>query len=319
MNYFKQILPGLLVALVFVGCGKTPEDKQEVYVATLMTHPALDQVIASMKEDLGKEGFTDGKNITLTVKNANGEVNLVPAIVQDAKARKPAVVVAVTTPVAQAFAKNVSVPLVFSAVTDPVSAGVVQSMESVTPNVSGVSDAWPYKAQLVLAKQLVPNATRLGVIYNPGEAASQFGLTQIRPLASQLGLTVVDMPATKTTEVLTIAEQYVDKVDILYLSSDNTVIQALPAALKVAIANKKPLIVGDSGTVEKGGLAAVSVGYAGVGKETGRIVAQFLRGNTLVKPVTAQGDELYLNAATAEKIGLSIPQALLDRAKKVFH
>jgi putative ABC transport system substrate-binding protein len=212
----------------------------------------------------------------------------------------------------------VNKPLVFSAVTDPVGAGIVKSMDQATPGISGVSDAWPYREQLELARKLVPHAKRMGVLFNPGESASQYGMQKIRKFAPELGFELVEMVATKSTEVLQAARQSIDKVDLVYLSSDNTVIQALPAALKVCLDNKKPLIVGDSGSVEKGGLATVSVGYAGVGRDTGRIVADFLRGDTLVAPVTARGDRIYLNAATAAKIGLTLPPALVKSAAKVY-
>lgn len=313
-----RLIAALLVVLAFAtGCDNKP-DVQTVAVATLMSHPALDQVIVSMREALSERGYKEGENLRINVKNANGEVNLVPNIVQEVKSSDADVVVAITTPVAQAFSKGVDKPLVFSAVTDPVGAGIVSSMDAATEGVSGVSDAWPYAQQLELARKLAPGAQRMGVLYNPGEAASQHGIEQIRALAPGFGFELVEMVATKTTEVLEAAKQSIDKVDIVYLSSDNTVIQALPAALKVCIDNQKPLIVGDSGTVEKGGLAAVSVGYAGVGRETGRIVAEFLGGEMVVPPVTAQGDEIYLNAATAKRIGLELSPELMASATKVY-
>ncbi len=318
MKLVRWLSATLLALVVLSGCGDRQPETKLVAIATLMSHPALDQVIASMKEQLRAEGFREGENVTLTIKNANGEVNLIPSILQDIKARRPDVVVAITTPVAQSFARDRFAPLVFSAVTDPLGAGVVTTMDKPTEGISGVSDAWPYREQLQLARDLVPNAKRLGVLYNPGEAASQYGIKQIRIIAKELGFELVEMVATKTTEVLYAAQQGIDKVDMIYLSSDNTVIQALPAALKVALEYKKPLIVGDSGTVEKGGLAAVSVGYAGVGRETGKIVAEFLRGNTKVIPVIAKGNEIYLNARTAEKIGLILPSELQQRAKQVY-
>lgn len=318
MKFARWLFASLLALAVLTGCGDRQPETKQIAIATLMSHPALDQVIVGLKGQLRVEGFREGENITITVKNANGEVNLIPSILQDIKARRPDVVVAITTPVAQSFARDRFAPLVFSAVTDPVGAGVVTTMDKPTEGISGVSDAWPYLEQLQLAKELMPEAKTLGVLYNPGEAASQYGIAQIRVIADELGLELVEMVATKTTEVLHAVQQGIDKVDMIYLSSDNTVIQALPAALKVALEYKKPLIVGDSGTVEKGGLAAVSVGYAGVGRETGKIVAEFLRGNTRVKPVIAQGEEVYLNARTAERIGLTLPDDLLRRAKQVY-
>lgn len=320
MKLSKQLFQaGLLcLLLVLAGCSDRPAAQHHIVVATLMSHPALDQVVASMKEELAAEGFVEGRNLAITMQNANGEMGLIPGIVQTVKSQQPELVVAITTPVAQAFAKNRPAPLVFSAVTDPVGAGVVKSMDAVTEDVSGVSDAWPYRQQMELIKKITPAAVKLGVVYNPGEAASQYGIKRIRGLAAGLGLELTEIVATKTVEVKDALAQFIDRVDAVYLSSDNTVIQALPAALKVCLEHKKPLYVGDSGTVEKGGLAAVSVGYAGVGRETGKIVAQFLQDNRKVQPVVAQGDQVYLNLQTAAKIGVTIPPAVVAAATETY-
>lgn len=314
----------LTCALSPASCRK-PADTQSVApaprrvaVATLMTHPALDAVIANMKAELTARGYTEGTKIEYVVKNANGDSNLAVTIVRELERTKPDVLVAVTTPVAQVAAKEAKSPLVFSAVTDPVSAGVVASLTSPPPNVTGVSDAWPYKAQLALAREIVPAAKRLGVLFNPGEAASQYGIARIKELAPALGFDVVEIPVSNSQEIVGALRVKVRSVDAIYLSSDNTVIQGMPAALKVCLDNKKPLFVGDSGTVEKGGLAAVSVGYAGVGKSTGDLVARFLSGQRSLPVVVAEGDEIFLNVDTAKRLGIDIPEALRRRATRVF-
>lgn len=318
----------LAVALALSACGtseKQPKPAGEaaprvrhVAVATLMTHPALDAVIDNMKSELSRRGFQEGDSIRYTVKNANGDPNVAVTIVRELELLKPDVLVAITTPVAQAAAKEARSPLVFSAVTDPVGAGVVTSLTSPSPNITGVSDAWPYQAQLALAKEIVPTVKRLGVLFNPGEAASQFGIARIRELAPSLGFEVIEIPVSNTQEILGALRLKISSVDAVYLSSDNTVIAGIPAALKVCLDNKKPLFVGDSGTVEKGGLAAVSVGYAGVGKETGTLVARVLAGERSIPVVVMTGDEVFLNEGTAKQIGIEIPPAVRDRATKVF-
>lgn len=320
------IAAGVILALAAAACQKKPDAPppsaqkvvRHVAIANLMTHPALDSIIENLKLELASRGFREGDTIRYTVKNANGDPNAAVTIVRELELSKPDVLVAITTPVAQVAAKEARSPLVFSAVTDPVSAGVVASLSAPPPNITGVSDAWPYQAQLELAREIVPGARRFGVLLNPGEAASQFGIARIREIAPQVGFEIVEIPVANTQEILGALRTRAPSVDAVYLSSDNTVISGIPAALKVCLDHKKPLFVGDSGTVEKGGLAAVSVGYAGVGRSTGDLVARFLAGERSIPVVVATGDEIFLNLDTARRIGLEIPGAVRSRAKQVF-
>ncbi len=295
-----------------------PPKVPKVGIANLMTHPALDTVVAAMKKELAAKGYETGKTIAFVEKNANGDANLGSAMIREVELQGADVIVAVTTPIAQAAAKEARKPVVFSAVTDPVGAGVIPALDKAVPNITGVSDAWPYREQLQLARDILPNAKKLGVLYNPGEAASQYGIKQIRAIAPSLGFEVVDINVSNTNEIYGALNVTIGKVDAVYLSSDNTVIQGLPAALKACLNAKKALFVGDSGTVEKGGLAAVSVGYEGVGKATGDLVARVLKGEKSITVVVLQGDEIFLNLDTAKKLGITIPESVRARATKTF-
>ena len=307
MRRLNALFLCLSVLLGLASCGRssssrsTEQQLKRVAIATLMTHPALDSVITNMKAELAERGYKEGQTIQYILKNANGDTNLAVAVVRELELSHPDVLVAITTPVAQVAAKEARSPIVFSAVTDPVGAGVVNSLTSPPANITGVSDAWPYRAQLALAKEVVPKAKTLGVLFNPGEAASQYGIKKIRELAPSIGFEVVEVPVSNTQEILGALRVRIRSLDAVYLSSDNTVIQGLPAALKVCLDNKKALFVGDSGTVEKGGLAAVSVGYAGVGRSTGALVARFLRGERSIPVIVAEGDEVFLNLDIARR------------------
>lgn len=325
---FRPALAALLFSLALPGCqgdGGSSQVKEPakpvvrtVAVATLMTHPSLDLIVSSMKAEMEAKGFHEGQNVQYTLRNANGDANAAVGILRELELSHPDVVVAITTPVAQAAIKEVHGPLVFSAVTDPVSAGVVDSMEKPPAAITGVSDAWPYKAQLELVHSLVPTAKNLGVVFNPGEAASQYGIARIREFAPPLGLQLTEIPVSNTSEILGALKVQAAKVDAVFLSSDNTVISGVPAALSVCFDQKKPLFVGDSGTVEQGGLAAVSVGYDGVGRETADLVVRMLGGERNIPVVVASDAEVYLNLDTAKRIGLEIPSLVRDHAKKVF-
>lgn len=315
---FLALTACFLGAIGFQACGTGGQGPKKVVIATLVSHPALDQLISSLKEEMKAVGWEEGRNITYIMKNANGNVQLAATIANEANSLNPDAVVPITTPMTQAVVKAVKAPIVFSAVTDPVGAKVVPSLEQSVERVTGVSDAWPYEAQLRLLKEILPSVKRVGVLFNPGDAASDYGMKQIRALAPRLDLTLVEGACNTPADVAPVTESLIDRVDALYLSSDATVISGFAAASRVSFRAKKPLIVGDSGTVEQGGLAAVSVGYAGVGRETARLLDRVLKGARNVPVVVARGDQIFLNTKAAERAGLIFPPELLKRATKVY-
>jgi putative ABC transport system substrate-binding protein len=199
-----------------------------------------------------------------------------------------------------------------------VGAGLVSDLGQPRPLVTGTCDAWPYRSQLELIRQVLPQARRLGVLYNPGEAASQYGIKKIRELAPELGFEVRERAAGTTAEVYPAAASLVDEVDALFLSSDNTVIGGVAGAVKVAVSKQKPLFVGDSGTVAKGGIGAVSVGYHQLGRQTGELVDRMLRGERNLPVVVATGDEIYLNREAARQMGVSLPPELEAKATRIY-
>jgi putative ABC transport system substrate-binding protein len=321
----RQVIIGLgvllaLLALFAFGANLDAENHvpKQVVIATLLSHPALDQVIASLKEEMTSRGYVEKRDIIYVVKNANGNVQLAATIAGEAASLNPDAVVPITTPMAQAVVKMVKAPIVFSAVTDPVGAKIVPSLEKPGPQITGVSDAWPYEDQLKLLREILPSVRTVGVLFNPGDAASQYGMGQVRTIAARLNLTIIEGACNTPSEVGTVAESLVDRVDALYLSSDATVISGFAAASRVSFRARKPLIVGDSGTVEQGGLATVSVGYVGVGRETAALLDRVLKGQRNVPVTVARGDEIYLNTKAAERTGVSFPPELLKRAKKVY-
>jgi putative ABC transport system substrate-binding protein len=324
MNICRPLCFGLAILLA-ASCGVSgPETGsadaplKRVAIATLMTHPTMDEILEHMKATIAAHGYREGESVLYDVGNANGDQNLAVTIVRELDRRRPDVMVALTTPMAQVAAKDARSPIVFSAVTDPVGAGVVDALTSPAPNVTGVSDAWPYRSQLALIRQILQDAERLGVVFSPGEAASQYGMARIRELAPGFGFGIVEIPVSNTLEILGSLRTRIGDVDAVYLSSDNTVTRGLPAALKVALDNDTPLFAGDSGTVANGALAAVSVGYAGVGRSTGELVVRVLRGERSIPVIVADSEEVHLNTDTARRLGVAIPRAVCQRAVEVF-
>ena len=318
----------LAVILLFVsvliawGCQRSSTtsttSKKIIAIATLMSHPALDEAKVALKEELAKRGYREGENIQYVERNANSDPSLTSGIARELSSSKPDVIVAITTPMAQAVVATAFRPVVFVAVTDPVGAKLVRSLDVAENGITGTSDAWPYEQQLKLIRRVTPSVKRIGVLFNPGEAASQYGMRHIRELAPKMGFTLVEGSVDKTTSVYPVAQSLVGRIDALFLSSDNTVIGGAPGAIKVAFEKHIPLYVGDSGTVEKGGLASVSVGYRGLGQQTGILVDRILRGEHSIPTVVCTGDETYVNSAAASRMGVKIPLEVVNSAKKNY-
>lgn len=314
---FLVISAVLLAAAAFLTLKSTQtKSTRVVAIATLVSHPALDSLLENIKTQLAAEGFRDGENIRIETRNASGQVQLAAGIARDLAALDPAVFVGITTPIAQAVAKVSRGPFVFAAVTDPVGAGIVKSLDVPEPLVTGAADSWPYNDQLKLIREFNPNIKRVAVIFNPGDTASQFGMQRIRKYAAELGLELIDGPVGSAGEVFGVAENVSSGADAIYLSSDAAAISGVAGAAKVAIKRQIPLFVGDSGTVEKGGMAAVAIGYDRLGVETGKLVARFLRGERNLPIVSPDGKSgVVVNTKAARMMGVEIPQAVLQRAK----
>jgi putative ABC transport system substrate-binding protein len=278
-----------------------------------MSQPALDSLRIQMEAQLRAAGYTN-----FVERNADGQLSILPVVAREFNDRHPAVIVAITTPAAQAVAKVAQTSLVFAAVTDPVGARIVPSLEHPGANITGTSDAWPYGDQLRLIREILPKAVRIGVIFNPGESAGAYGIQQLRQLAPQQGFEIMEGPVSSTSDVYTAARQLASRCDALLLDSDNTAIAGEAAAVRVAQQRKVPLFAGDSGSVVKGALGAVSVGYEQLGVETGKLVIRMLHGERNLPVYVGRGDQIVLNTAAASTMGVSLSPALLQHATHVY-
>ncbi len=317
MLFLRRTLVVALAAAM-AGCGpQAPSAPRTIAIATLMSHPALNEVRAGIVEGLRESGLEEGRDYRIVDRNANADQQLTVAIAGELSAQSPDVIVAIATPMAQAIRARWNGPLVFAAVTDPVGAELVPSLQG-SENVTGTSDAWPYEAQLRLIRRIQPNARRLGVLLNPGEAASSYGIREIQRLAPQFNFEIAEYAVSNTNEVAAAARLAAQRSDAIFLSSDNTVIAGVGAAYAAAVQAHKALYVGDSGTVERGGLAAVSVGYRQLGVETGRLTARMLRGERNIPVSVATGDDIYLNTRAAQEMGVTIPADVVESAHQTF-
>jgi putative ABC transport system substrate-binding protein len=317
---FKKSLFALSTAILLMSPLASFADKF-VAITQIVEHSALDAVRKGVKDELAALGYTEGKNLKWSYESAQGNTATAAQIAKKFAGKNPDVIVAIATPSAQtvaAAARRSSI--VFSAVTDPVGAKLVKSMSHPGKNITGVTDLTPIDKHMALVKRVVPNAKSIGVVYNPGEANSVTLVQLVKKFAPMHGMKVVEAGATKSSEVLSATRSLVGKVDAIYVPTDNTVISAFEAVVKVGYAAKIPVIAGDTDSVKKGAVAALGFNYYDVGRQTGKIVYKVLTG-TNPGDIAVQGVdkmELFVNPVSAKKMGVTLSASLISEAKEVI-
>jgi putative ABC transport system substrate-binding protein len=292
-----------------------------VAITQIVEHPALDSVRSGVIDELAVRGYKEPETLKISYESAQGNPTTASQIARKFVGEQPDVIVAIATPSAQTMAAATkTVPIVFSAVTDPLGAKLVASMEKPGGNITGTTDLLPIDAHLALVKRIVPQATRLGTIYNPGEANSVTLIEMIKAASGKQGMTTSAVAANKTSEVLSAAKSLVGKVDVIYLVTDNTVISAVEAVIKVGEQNRLPVIAADTDTVTRGAIAALGFNYYDVGRQTGELVALILQGaNPGDLPVRGLSKlDLYLNPGAASRMGVTLSPDLINSAQKII-
>jgi len=321
MRTFSYIALALISSLSLLTAHAANKNVKHVAITQIVEHPALNSCRKGIKDELAESGFVEGKTLKWSFENAQGSPATAAQIAKKFSGAAPDVVVGIATPSAQALASSArNIPMVFSAVTDPVGAKLVASMDKPNEgNTTGVSDLSPIDSHMALVKTIVPHAKRLGVIFNPGEANSATLVDLVKQFAPQHGLTVVKAGAPKSSDVLAAARSLVGKVDVIYIPTDNTVISAFEAVIKVATQAKIPLISADTDSVKRGAIAAQGFNYYDLGRQTGKMVVRILRGERAgdIQPEGVSKTDLYLNPEAAKRMGITLSADLLASAKAI--
>jgi putative ABC transport system substrate-binding protein len=310
---WKIILAFIITAFI-VSCTQTQsrDNKQIplVVITQIATHPALDEVRAGIIAGLNKRGYTDGTTVKIVFKNANGDASLTLPIAQEFVRMAPSVIVPISTPSALSAAKATkSVPIVFSGVTDPVGTGLVTNLGHPGGNITGVSDKWPFRAQVQAFLQVFPKTRRIGMLYTRGDDVSKIGVEAIDELSKQLGFQLRLSPVSQGSDVYPAAVALLRDVDTIYTGIDHLLLENMDGLVKAAREARKPLFGGESGSVEKGAVLAVSINMTTFGDLTAEIVAKILRGqkpSEIPVAVVSNGD-LLVNKRAASQFGLDIP------------
>ena len=322
---FMTVLMILVLSMAMMaGCGTddsrgdASQDKVfKVGILQLMEHPSLNTIRESIIAGLADEGYTDGENLEIDYKNGQNDMTNMKTIAQTFVADKCDVIVAIATPAAQAvLSETTEIPIIFAAVTDPVDAELVDSLENPGGNVSGTSDEVSAEAIMELAKQITPGFKTIGALYSAGEDNSDSVVKGLKEYAAANGYEVVESTVTNTSEVQQAAQYLADKVDVVYSPIDNTVASSMAVATEIFNKAKIPFYVSADSMVQDGGLATYGIDYTVLGKETGKMVAAILGGEDVSKMAVVKMSDMniYVNTKTADAIGVEIPKSILEKA-----
>jgi putative ABC transport system substrate-binding protein len=332
---FRLVLPlalvlVLAVAGVVAGCGGDSDtessaspsaDTTKAYkigITQIVSHPALDAAVEGFKEALSEKGFT---NVTYDEQNAEGDMATTASIAQKFATAGLDLILGVATPTTQAVVKaDKTTPIVFTAVTDPVGAGLVEDAEAPGANVTGVSDLQPVEPILELAKTFNPDAKAVGIVYNAGESNSVYIVEQAKEAATAMGLELVEATASNSSEVQAAAKSLVGRVDAITVIGDNTAVTALEAIVKICNENKIPLLAGDTDSVKRGAAAGYGFDYKDLGMQAGYQAAMILGGTPIADiPVEYAKDlQLSINEKAAQAQGVTIPEDMVAEAVNKF-
>lgn len=300
--------------------------KKETYrvgVLQLVSHPALDQIYEGIKEGLADEGLEEGKNLKLLFQNGQGDQSKLNTMSQQLVQDKADVLVGIATPAAQALDNNVKkkdIPIVLGAITDPKGAGLVASNDKPGANITGVSDQPPVGEIIQLAKKLLPNAKKVGMLYSSSEMNSQFQVAEATKKAESLGLEVVNKPVATTNEVAQTVQVLAQEVDFVFIPLDNTIANAMETVSQEATKQKLPVFPSVETMVEQGGVATVGISQKELGVQTGKMAAKIAKGESdpATTPIyTFSKGETIVNRAQAELFGINVDQLDSDDTRFV--
>ena len=287
-------------------------------ILQFVSHPALDAIYQGIIDELENQGFKDGETAKIVFQNGQADQSKLTSMSQHLINEKSDILVGIATPAAQSLANQTQdIPIILGAISDPKSAGLVESNEKPGGNITGVSDQSPVSAQLELVQQILPDKKKMGILYSSAEDNSAYQAKKITEEAEQSGFEVKSYPVPSTNEISQMMQVMSKEVDFVYIPTDNTMANAMQTIVEVANQYKVPVIPSVDTMVEQGGLATVGINQYSLGVQTGKMVADVLNGksNPADTPIyTFDTGDIIINEKQAEYLGITIDEKILDKA-----
>ncbi|PAS05947.1 ABC transporter substrate-binding protein [Vibrio cholerae] len=317
MRAGKVIATAVLAGAALLSSQSIMAKTAKVAVSQIVEHPALDATRQGLLDGLKAKGYEEGKNLEFDYKTAQGNPAIAVQIARQFVGENPDVLVGIATPTAQALVSATkTIPIVFTAVTDPVGAKLVKQLEQPGKNVTGLSDLSPVEQHVELIKEILPNVKSIGVVYNPGEANAVSLMELLKLSAAKHGIKLVEATALKSADVQSATQAIAEKSDVIYALIDNTVASAIEGMIVAANQAKTPVFGAATSYVERGAIASLGFDYYQIGVQTADYVAAILEGKEpgSLDVQVAKGSDLVINNTAAEQLGITIPEAVLARA-----
>ncbi len=316
------LLTGVLSVSMLVGCGSSEsESEDKVYsigIAQFAEHGSLDNCVDGFKEGMKEAGFIEGENVTYDLQNAQADTSIANQIAQNLVANKSDLICAVATPMAQAAynAADGKIPVIYTAVTDPVAAQLANEDGSSVGNATGTSDKLAVDAQLQMIRDFMPDAEKIGILYTTSEANSVSAIEEYEELAPKYDFEIVKKGISQQSDIPLAAAGLVTEVDCLSNLTDNTVVAALPTVLDAANSANIPVFGSEIEQVKNGCAATEGLDYVALGKQTGAMAAKVLNGEDIsnIPFETITEYSLYVNSDALASLGLEVPEDLKDKA-----
>lgn len=302
-------------------------DAKETYtvgISQFAEHGSLDNCREGFIQGLADEGFVEGENLTIDEKNADADSGTAKQISDAFVSDGVDLICAIATPTAQASynsAMNSEIPVVYTAVTDPVAAKLANDDGTPVGNVTGTSDELPIKEQLEMIRKILPDAKKIGIMYTTSEVNSVSAIETYKELAGDYGFEIVEKGITQTADISLAADELLGEVDCITNLTDNTVVNSLATILDKANEKKIPVFGSEVEQVKIGCLAAEGIDYVALGKQTGQMAAKILKGEQKASEMNYEvisEPGFYANTEVAKNLGITIDESLLSTAAESF-
>lgn len=301
------------------------EDKvYKVGILQFAQHGSLDNCRTGVIEGLKEAGFEEGKNLEIDYQNAQADMGINSQIADSFVSNKYDMIISIATPSAMAAynaAMNTDIPVIYTAVTDPVEAQLATEDGKSVGNITGTSDILPVDAQLKLIREMLPDAKNVGILHTSSEANSDSMLATYKEIAPKYNFEIVDEAINTTSDIPLATDNILTKVDVMTNLLDNTVVNSLPQILDKANAKKIPIYGSEIEQVRIGCIGSEGIEYISLGNQTGKMAAKVLKGEAKASEMpfeTILEPNLYLNKKVAENLGINLDAALTGRATELF-
>ncbi len=342
-KFLSAALSAAMILAVFTACGsdngssptsggsssgssdaEVSGDSYKIGISQFAEHPSLDNCREGFLAGLAEEGIVEDENLEVLYDNAQADTSVTTTIASSYISQNVDMIAAIATPSASAAynaAKDTEIPVVYTAINDPVGAGLANEDGSGTGNVTGSSDVLPVGEQLQMIREMLPEAKKIGIIYTTSESNSVSTIETYKELAPDYGFEIVETGINAIADVDLAASDLVEKVDCISNLTDNTVVQALQTVLDRANAAKIPVFGSEVEQVKNGCVASMGIDYYELGRQTGLMAAKILKGEATAAEtpfIKAEKAELYVNTAAAEKIDMTLDDSYISGAAETF-